>query len=87
MKPLNYLITSRVKVKLITYFACNKKPIGIRDLAELIQEDPGNVARFMHQASRAGLLQTVPTKRFNKYQPTDSPAWGHLRGLTDTEGV
>lgn len=56
---LDLLSTSRVRSKMIAYFATAHKPVGVRELSRYIHEDNGAVGRYVMDFERGGLLTST----------------------------
>ena len=65
MNTLDLLITSRVKKKILRHFMTAEDGIQTRELGRLLNEDPGNVARYLREIAKYGLVVLIDGKYYS----------------------
>ena len=65
MNTLDLLITSRVKKKILRHFMTAENGIQTRELGRLLNEDPGNVARYLREIAKYGPVVLVDGKYYS----------------------
>lgn len=66
MKMLDYLMRSRVKIKILRHFMNNEQGIGTRELARQMREDSSNTLVALREMCKIGILEKVDDKYYAK---------------------